>query len=531
MVSWFGTRVPFVLGLVLAHIFGAVSTILPPQIKKYDNPVIYSDYADNDIFLGPDGKTFYFSASNMHYSPGAPILKSLDLVNWEPIAHSVPALDFEPRYNMTDNITVYNGGTWASSMRFRKSNGLWYWIGCIHYLYKTKVYTAPDVTGPWTLSATLDKCYYDCGLFVDFDDTMYVVYGNTNISIAQLSPDGLSQVRDQPVFNSPPPYNIIEGSRLYKKDGYYYVLADWPTGATMIWRSKDIWSGWTHRVIADSLKGPIEGGGVNCQGSLVETPGGDWYFMSFTWSYPVGRMPFLVPITWTSDGWPVYTPVNGSWGGSYEYPLPKRPTPSWLGTDKFKGHKLSAHWEWNHNPDTSKFKVSNGLTLGTASVVNDLFKARNTLTHRVYGPFPEATIELDFKDMADGDRGGLAAFRDKTSWIGVIRDGSKYRLTMLAETTLNQTSLQQTTSLGTVKESLDINKGKVWLRGALNVSPTGDQQGHFLYSLDGKKYHGFGSNFTMTTSWRFFMGERWGIFNYATKKLGGSIHIASFTQK
>lgn len=148
MVSWVGNRLPVALCLFLAHIFGAASTSLPPQVKKYQNPVIYSDYADNDIFLGPVGMTFYFSASNMHYSPGAPILKSLDFVNWEPIAHSVPALDFEPRYNMTDNITVYNGGTWASSMRFRKSNGLWYWIGCILYLYKTKVYTAPDVTAP-----------------------------------------------------------------------------------------------------------------------------------------------------------------------------------------------------------------------------------------------------------------------------------------------------------------------------------------------------------------------------------------------
>jgi beta-xylosidase len=49
--------------------------------QTFTNPVIYEDFPDNDIFLGPDGKTFYWSSSNFHYSPGAPILQSTDLVN------------------------------------------------------------------------------------------------------------------------------------------------------------------------------------------------------------------------------------------------------------------------------------------------------------------------------------------------------------------------------------------------------------------------------------------------------------------
>ncbi|KAH8804595.1 glycosyl hydrolase family 43 protein [Xylogone sp. PMI_703] len=460
--------------LALLSFLSYTSTVeshVAPSHKSFNNPVIYTDYADNDVFLGPDDRKFYFMASNMQYSPGAPILRSWDLVNWEPIAHAVPFLDFGAKYNMTDGQTAYNGGTWASTMRYRKSNGLWYWIGCFAHGTQSYVYIAHEVTGPWKLSGTIDVCYYDCGLLIDNDDTMYIVYGNTNIRIAQLSHDGLSQVKMQPVFNAPPPYSVIEGNRLYKRN--------------------DIWSGWTHIVLQDSIAGPITGGTVNSQGSLVETASGDWYFMSFTWAYPAGCMPILAPITWGSDGWPNLTTVDGAWGAS----------------------------------------INNGLTLWTTTVTNDIFKARNTLTHRTYGPFPTATIELDFQNMNDGDNCGLAAFRDATAWIGVVRDAHKYDLKILSGATLNESNFQQTSSLGAFTDSISISKGRVWLRGSLDVRVNGDQQGYFSYSLNGRHYRQFGGNFTMRSEWNFFQGERWGIFNYATKQLGGSIHGSSFTQE
>lgn len=521
------------LGAILLGFLPYASTVASYATphKSFNNPVIYSDFADNDVFLGPDGKTFYFMGSNMQYSPGAPILRSWDLVNWELISHAVPFLNFGPQYNMTNGQTAYNEGTWASTLRYRKSNGLWYWIGCIDHQATTYIYTAREVTGPWELSSTIDVCYYDCGLLIDSDDTMYVAYGNTNISIAQLSSDGFSQVKTQPVFNAPAAFDPIEGNRLYKRNGYYYVLDDYSSGATLIWRSKDIWSGWTYQVLQNAIAGPITGGTVNSQGSLVETPAGDWYFMSFTWAYPAGRLPILAPITWTRDGWPTLTVVNNTWGSSYTYPLPEHTTSSWFGTDKFQGKELSADWEWNHNPDPTKYKVENGLTLWTATVTDDIFTARNTLTHRTYGPFPTATIELDFQGMEDGDNSGLAAFRDATSWIGVVRDGPKYYLKTLTGATLNESNFQQTSSLGSFTDSVEIKRGPVWLRGALDVRPSGDNQGFFSYSLDGKHYAPFGGNFTMRNEWNFFQGERWGIFNYATKSLGGSVHISSFTQE
>jgi len=84
---------------------------------------------------------FYYSASTMHYSPGAPILRSYDLVNWEYVGHSVPTLAWGSKYDLASGQRAYVKGIWASTLRYRKSNGKWYWIGCVEFS-KTYVYTA-----------------------------------------------------------------------------------------------------------------------------------------------------------------------------------------------------------------------------------------------------------------------------------------------------------------------------------------------------------------------------------------------------
>jgi beta-xylosidase len=153
---------------ILVFLLGIFSTT---RALNYTNPIIFSDFPDNDVSLGPDG-AYYFSASSFQFSPGAPILRSHDLVNWEFIGHSVPMLDFGSGYNMSGTPN-YVGGIWASTLRYRQSNKKWYWIGCANF-WVTYIYTASSITGPWVQSAQLPggTCYYDCGLLIDDDDTM-----------------------------------------------------------------------------------------------------------------------------------------------------------------------------------------------------------------------------------------------------------------------------------------------------------------------------------------------------------------------
>lgn len=499
------------------------------QSGTFTNPVVYEDFADNDVSVGPDG-AFYFSASNMHYSPGAPLLRSYDLANWELIGHSVPTLNFGDNYNLVGG-QAYRGGTWASTLRYRESTGLWYWIGCVNF-WVTYIYTATDPEGPWTQAAQLPggTCYYDCGLLIDDDDTMYVVYGSTDVSIAELSADGLSEVQSQRVFGAAElDIDGIEGNRLYKKDGLYYVLNDHPGDTTYIWKSESPWGPWTSKVLVSNIQSPVEGGGVPHQGSLVETENGDWYYMSFTWAYPAGRMPVLAPITWGDDGFPVLTTGDdGEWAVEYPMPLPAEVLTNWTGTDTFEGTALGPAWEWNHNPDTSSYSVDGSLILSTATVTDDLYAARNTLTHRIHGEFPVGTVEIDFTNMADGDRAGLAAFRDRSASIGVYRSGDTYTITVVHGMEQNETTWD-TTSTGTVVATAPIEATKIWLRTALDARASGDKTADFFYSTDGTEFIQLGDSYTLWTNWAYFMGYRFGIFNYATEALGGSIAVSSFT--
>lgn len=502
---------------------GGVSASCP---STYSNPVIWQDLPDVEVIRVDD--TYYYTASTFHYSPGAPVLRSYDLVNWDYIGHSVPVLDFDASYDLSGKRSYVNG-IWASSLRYRKSNNTFYWIGCMHNVGGGYVFTATTPEGPWTKHPA--SCYYDVGLLIDDDDTMYVAYGNTTISVAQLSKDGFSQVKSQKVFDSPADIGPLEGSRFYRINGDYYIFTtQYANGEYVLRSSSGPFGPYTLQKFAVKL--PFAGAGAGAsphQGGIVQTQNGDWYYMAFNDSYPAGRIPVLAPVTW-SNGWPSVTLVNGSWGASYPFPnLPcgaGRVKPM-TGTDTFSESTLEPYWEWNHNPDNTKWSAGAGLTLQTATVTSDLYAARNTLTRRMIGPTSTATIELDYSAMKDGDVAGLAALRDSSAWIGVKRASGSYRVVMVNNLTLD--SSWNTSSKGTEVASGNVSGGKIWLRIAANIrTDNGGGQATFSYSTNGTQFTQLGSAFTMKKEWQFFLGYRYAIFNYAGDALGGSIKVTSF---
>lgn len=127
--------------------------ILSTFTSAFINPVFWEDLADLDIRRV--GQTYYYSASTMHYSPGAPILRSYDLQNWEYIGHSVPTLDFGSAYSLTGG-EAYVRGIWASFFGYHSTRNTWYWGGCIDFS-TSYIYSASSVTGPWSRLATINK--------------------------------------------------------------------------------------------------------------------------------------------------------------------------------------------------------------------------------------------------------------------------------------------------------------------------------------------------------------------------------------
>lgn len=515
-----------ILLFVPASVLRAAAPTAQPATDKrsaFHNPVLWEDLADLDIIRV--GNTFYYSASNMHYSPGAPILRSRDLVHWKYVGHSVPVLDFGPKYDL-DGSNAYARGTWASFFQYRKSNKTFYWGGCVDFS-KTYLYTATSAEGPWSRSAVLNKCYYDAGLLIDDDDTMYIAYGSGTLHVAQLSPDGSREVKSEAIFTAPPNIRSLEGSRFYKVNGNYYIFTDHPPNAEYVLKSTSGPFGpYTIRPLVVEATPPIPGAGSPHQGGIVQTQRGDWYYMAFIDAYPGGRIPVLAPLKWNADGWPELEITNNTWGASYAYPLTPHPLGALTGTDRFHDAKLGPQWEWNHNPDNTKWSLSHGLTLKTATVTDDLYRARNTLTHRILGPSSTATILLDDSAMRDGDRAGLALFRDSSGWVGVKKNGGALKVAM--EDNLTMDHRWQTTSTGSEAASHALAPGRIWLRASADIRPGPGRTAEFSWSTDGRTFHPIGTAFVLDTDWHFFMGYRFAIFNYATKSLGGEVRVSSF---
>lgn len=495
----------------------------------YLNPLIWEDLPDPDVIRV--GETYYYTASSFHHSPGAPLLRSYDLVNWEYITHSVPVLDFDSTYDL-DGGRSYVNGIWASSLQYRESNKTFYWMGCMHNKGGGYVFTAQSPEGPWTKNAS-QSCYYDMGLLIDKDtDKMYVAWGNDRISVAELSSDGLREIRRKEVFKTPSSISgPLEGSRFYKINGNYYIFMTQYANGEYVARSTTGPFG-PYEIRPFAVKLPFVGvgaGGSPHQGGIVQTQRGDWYYMAFNDAYPAGRLPVMAPMTWR-DGWPVVNLVDGQWGASYPFPN----LPCGIGKikpraarDTFTAQELNPEWEWNHNPDNTKWSSGDGLVLRTATVTHDIYAARNTLTHRIEGPRSLATIELDYSAMREGDVSGLAALRDSSAWIGIKKAGGVTKVVMTNSLELDEN--WNTRSLGVETASKNISGGKIWLRVDADVSTT--QEGgkaRFYYSTDNKNFVPLGAEFIFKRDWKYFLGYRFGIFNYATQALGGSVRINSF---
>jgi beta-xylosidase len=545
----------FRLAALLTFLLAACSTASPvvatlqdASITSFTNPIVWEDLPDLDVFRV--GNVFYYSSSTFAYSPGAPVYKSYDLLNWTPVSHSVPRLDFGSKYdlnNATDR--AYVKGIWASSLRYRQSTDTFYWIGCVEF-NKTYIYTSAGSgagsnggeasSWNWEQGAVLDTCYYDCGLLIDDDDTMYVVYGSTNISVAQLSSDGLSQVRTQVVYESGGTY--IEGSHLYKANGYYWIIPTKPATGEWVLRSTSPWGPYEQRVLFDLLVGPLPNAGYSHQGGIIETQNNEWYYIAFMDSYPSGRIPVMAPLTWGTDGWPqLVTNSSGDWNVSYPAPASAssaQMVPSLTGTDNFIGSTLSQEWEWNHNPDTTKFSLSGdtgGLVLETATVTDDIFTARNTLTHRIIGPKSEAVFQFDISQMADGDRAGAALFRDQSAYIGIHKSGSAATLVYVTGADLD--SDWNTASTGTVAATgPDVaSSSTIYLRISVDITPAFNlspvRQATFSYSSDGTTWTQLGGSFLLNNNWTYFTGYRYAAFNFATLALGGQVTMKSFSME
>lgn len=498
---------------LLASIVSCASVMA--QVKSATNPVIYADVPDMSMIRV--GDTYYMSSTTMHMTPGVPVMKSKDLVNWELASYCYETLGNGDAMNLNNGKNAYGSGTWASCIRHHKDT---YYVSTFSSTTgKTYVFSTKDVEKePWK-EISFSPSLHDHTLFFDDDGRTYIIWGAGKLSIAEMKED-LTGVKEgtERVFienaSAPSGSNVglpAEGSQLFKVNGKYYLFnITWPRGGM---RTVVI-----HR--ADNINGPWEGRmalqdkGV-AQGGLIDTPDGRWFAYLFRDNGSVGRIPYLVPVKW-EDGWPVIG-IDGKVPDTLELPVSRGLMPGIVASDEFTRKKKDAPlplvWQWNHNPDNSLWSVTERkghLRLKTGRVENDFLTARNTLTQRTIGPVCAGTTAVDVSNMKEGDFAGLALLQKKYGLIGVKFENGAKKIVMVSAQTDKPEEV----------ESLPLNQNTVYLKAECDFTDRKDVA-DFYYSLDGKQWTKMGSRLKMAYTLPHFMGYRFGLFNYATKAAGG----------
>jgi beta-xylosidase len=529
------------LGLALtAALLAAAPAAAQPSVY-YTNPILYADYSDPDVIRV--GEDYYLVASSFHFSPGIPVLKSKDLVHWTIIGHVLPKLPFGPLYDMPgphtldDTIskpiggTKYASGVWAPAIRFHQGKFYVYFPTPDEGIFMA---TATDPAGPWSapIQVIAGPGYEDPCPFWDDDGSAWLIHGKVGagpLILHRMSPDGTKVLDDGVVVaEDKEKLPVLEGPKLYKREGWYYIFAPIggvSTGPQAVGRARDIRGPYEWRTVLEPGTTPIQG---PHQGGYVETPSGEGWFAHFNSTGAFGRIVHLQPVRWI-DGWPVIgAPIAGKQSGQpvLTYSMPdqgQHETRDRLqDSDEFASTRLGLQWSWNHNPDDGHWSLTKrpGWLRLEAMPAEHLVTARNTLTQILQGPAMRITVRIDVSHMAEGQRAGLSLFGVRPSWIGVQRIGGRTRVTRASEG--RETNIfARAAMVSQLDGPYEVGRGTIQLRAEVSEG----QIVRYSFSLDdGKRFHSFGRpEWLARFSW--WKGSRPALFTFTRGEPGGWIDV------
>ena len=153
-----------------------------------------------------------------------------------------------------------------------------------------------------------------------------------------------------------------------------------------------------------------------------------------------------------------------------------------------------------------------------ATKAEKLSNARNTLTQKTLGNKGIATVMVDYREISQGQRMGMACLGENMVGAGVEKvDVNGYdKIQLYFEYNGNQTILHD----------LDNSKKRIWIR--LNIDAINNKH-QFSYSTDGKQFINMGQDFEERNSaWK---GSRVGLYSYTDKDKGGMVYFDNFEYK
>ena len=470
----------------------------------YVNPVLYSDYSDPDVCAV--GDDYYLTASSFNCVPGLPVLHSRDLVNWQIVGHALPELLPRERFDLPQ----HGKGVWAPSIRHHDGSFYICWGDPDEGIFMV---SCSDPSGEWTppVCVVRGRGMIDpCPLW-DSDGRCYLVNAwaasragfNSVLTLRELSADGthaLSQPRI--VFDGGEVNHTAEGPKLYKRDGYYWILC--PAGGVAM--------GWQLAMRSRSPYGPYEWRRVLWQGrtavngphqgAWVHTPFGEDWFLHFSDKGAYGRVVYLQPVDWSS-GWPVM--------GRDGEPLTRHRKPKAAAhddhrvqtSDDFDGG-MGLQWQWNANynplwgmpaPD-GRFRL---YTADMAAEAVSLWDVPNLLLQKPAAPRFTATASVCFASKEDGQYGGIVMMGRDYSALVVHRQGDHFVLEQRSCLAADEGNRETAYCVATLTPSRSDTipwSPAIYLDIYLRLSVE-DGTCRFAYSLDNRSYHDAGTPFAM----------------------------------
>ncbi|HCT78491.1 MAG TPA: glycoside hydrolase 43 family protein [Micromonosporaceae bacterium] len=346
---------------------------LATAAQSIHNPVLRGFHPDPSILrVGDD---YYLATSTFEWYPGVRVHHSRDLVHWRALGGIITERRLLDLRGCGDS-----NGVWAPDLSYHD--------GLFHLVYsdvasfasgywdpQNFLITASDITGPWSDPVRLHSRGFDASLFHDDDGSTWLLSMSADwrpgrnrfggIEIQRYDRDQRLLVGKGQIIFSGTPAGLTEGPRLYRRDGWYYLMT--AEGGTS----------WQHQVtVARSRKltGPYETDpsgpmltsvgrpDLRLQkaghGSLVQTQNGKWYLAHLVGrpytplgNCVLGRETAIQQVDWPEGGWPAI--ADGVPADEISAPgLPSHPWPAELSIDTFDRSELSPAWSTLRRPAT-----------------------------------------------------------------------------------------------------------------------------------------------------------------------------------
>jgi beta-xylosidase len=482
----------------------------------YKNPVLNADYSDPDATrVGDD---FYLVSSSFEDIPGLPILHSKDLVNWTIIGH---ALMRQPPYDRFD-VPQHGDGVWAPAIRYHNGEFYIYYPDPDVGIY---LVTAKKPEGPWSepILVAIGKGIIDpCPLW-DEDGQAYLVHAfagsragiKSILVINKLNKEGTKVIdAGNLVYDGHEKDPTIEGPKLYKRNGYYYIFAPAggvSTGWQVVLRSKNVYGPYERRVVMDQGNTNVNG---PHQGAWVTTQTGEDWFLHFQDKGVYGRVVHLEPMTWR-DNWPVIgLDKNGDGKGEpvliYKKPDVGKtyPVATPVESDEFNGNTLGLQWQWMANPQAAWYFTDPAkkiLRLFSAKIpdsANNLWDVPNVLLQKFPAEEFAVSVKLTFhpNPKLENEKAGLAIMGLSYADLNLVskKDGIYLVYSVCKDAYKGDKGRDRVISR--------VNGAEIFLK--VNVSKGGVCS--FAYSVDGNSFESVGEKFVAEAG--RWIGAKVGIF-------------------